>query len=205
MKKLLRQLLVIVVFPAIILFLGYLIVDSINKPVRFEREMKKRQAVAVERLKDIRTLQTAYKTKYGRFTGSLDTLIDFYKNGYITVVRQVGSMDDSLAVAQKRVIRDSIKINVRDTLLKRVGFISDSLRFIPFSGGKEFQMASAIRIISGVSVPLFEAYAPYELLLSGLDRQLIINLRADQIAKNRYPGPKVGSIDAPNNNAGNWE
>jgi hypothetical protein len=38
-----------------------------------------------------------------------------------------------------------------------------------------------------------------------MDRQLTINLYAEQKAKNRFPGPKVGSIDAPNNSAGNWE
>ena len=200
-----KKLLVIVVFPAIILFLGYLCVTSITEPLRFNREVKKRDAIAIERLKDIRTLQVAFKTKYNRFTSSLDTLINFYKDDYIFVVRQVGSMDDSLAVAQKRVYRDTIRIPVRDTLLKRFGFIADSLRWIPFSGGKEIQMEAIIRMVSGVPVPLFEAAVPYDFLLRGMDRQLVVNLKADQIAKNRFPGPKVGSIEAPNNNAGNWE
>jgi len=200
-----KKLLVIVVFPLIILVLGYLIVASISKPVRFNKEVERRQAVAIERLKDIRTLQTAYKSQYNVFTASLDTLIDFYKSGYITIVRQVGSLDDSLAVAQKRVYRDSIPILVRDTLLKRQGFVVDSLRWIPFSDKKEFQMESLIRIVSGVPVPLFEASAPYDDLLFGMDRQLIINLKAEKIDLNRYPGLRVGSIEAPNNSAGNWE
>lgn len=200
-----KKLLVIVILPAIILFLGYLIVNSISKPVRFNNEMKKREAVAIERLKDIRTLQVAYKSKYNRFTSSLDTLISFYKDDVLTIVRQVGSFDDSLAVAQKRVYRDSIPIPVRDTLLKRFGFVADSLKWIPFSGKKEFLMESIIRTVSGVPVPLFEASSPYDNLLLGMDRQLIINLKADKIAMNRYPGLRVGSIEAPNNNAGNWE
>ena len=200
-----KKLLVIVVFPIIILLLGYFIVVSISKPVRFNQELKKREDVAKERLIDIRTLQVAYKTKYGRFTSGLDTLIDFYKNGVLTIVRQIGSLDDSLAVAQKRIFRDSIKINVRDSLIKRPDFIVDSIRFIPFSGGQPFFMESVVRIVSGVPVPLFEAYAPYDFLLKGMDHQLIVNLKADRKAMNRYPGTKVGSIDAPNNNAGNWE
>jgi len=200
-----KKLLVIVVFPIIILFLGYVIVASISKPVRFNKELERRQAVAVERLKDIRTLQVAYKTQYGRFTSGLDTLIDFYKSGQIVVVRQVGSLDDSLAVAQKMVFRDSIRIDVRDTLLKRSDFIADSICWVPFSGGKQFQMEAVVRMVSGVPVPLFEAFAPYDHLLQGMDRQLIINLNADKKLMNRYPGLKVGSIEAPNNNAGNWE
>jgi len=200
-----KKLLVIVVFPVIILLLGYFIVVSISKPVRFNQELKKREAVAIERLKDIRDLQVAYKTKYGRFTSGLDTLIDFYKNGVLTIVKQIGSLDDSLAVAQKRIFRDSIKINVRDTLIKRSNFIIDSLRFIPFSGGQQFFMEAVVRLVSGVPVPLFEACAPYDFLLTGMDHQLIVNLKADRVAASRYPGTKVGSIEAPNNNAGNWE
>jgi hypothetical protein len=38
-----------------------------------------------------------------------------------------------------------------------------------------------------------------------MDHQLIVNLKAESERMNKYPGLKVGSIDAPNNNAGNWE
>ena len=200
-----KKLFVIVILPILIIVLGYLIVDSISKPVRFNRVKKSRETVAIERLKDIRTLQQAYKTKFGQYTESLDSLIDFYKNGEITIIRQIGSYDDSLAVAQKRVFREEINIPVRDTLLKYPGFVIDSIRWIPFSGGKEFEMAAVIRTVSGVPVPLFEATASYDYLLLGMDRQLIINLKADYIDKTGFPGLRVGSIEAPNNNAGNWE
>ena len=46
---------------------------------------------------------------------------------------------------------------------------------------------------------------PYKSLLKGLDNQLRINLDADRKAMNRYEGLQVGSVSAPNNNAGNWE
>ena len=200
-----KKILIIVVMPIIIIVLGYLIYRSVQQPVIFEKQRKIRESVCVERLKDIRTLQVAYKSRFNKFTGDLDTLIDFYKNGEITIVRQIGSMDDSVAVAQKRVFRDSIKISVRDTLLKRPGFIVDSIAYIPFSGGKKMVMKSIIAKVSGVDVPLFEAGASFDYLLQGLERQLIVNLNADRDLQGRYPGLKVGSIDAPNNNAGNWE
>ena len=200
-----KKLFIIVIFPILIVFLGYLIVDSISKPVRFNQEKKRREAVAIERLKDIRTLQATYKSKFGKFTDNLDSLIDFYKNGEITIVRQIGSFDDSLAVAQKRVFRENINIPVRDTLLKYPGFVIDSIRFIPFSGGKQVEMAAVVRIVSGVPVPLFQATAPFDYLLQGMDRQLVINLKADYVDKTGFPGLRVGSVEAPNNNAGNWE
>lgn len=200
-----KKILIFVVLPIIIVVLGYLIYTSIQEPVIFEKNKKFREALAIERLKDIRTLQVAYKTKFGKFTSSLDTLIDFYKNGQLTLIKQIGSMDDSVAVAQKRVFRDSIKIAVKDTLLNRPGFVIDSIAYIPYSGGKKFEMKAIIGKVSGVDVPLFEASAPYDLLLKGLDRQLIINLKSDRESSTRYPGLKVGSIESPNNNAGNWE
>ncbi len=200
-----KKVLTIVVLPIIAIVIGYLIYTSIQEPVIFEKQKKFRESIGIERLKDIRTLQVAYKSKYNKFTSSIDSLIDFYNTGVITVIKQVGSMDDSLAVAQKRVFRDSIKIAVRDTLLKRDGFVVDSLKYIPFSGKKEIEMKAIIGKVSGVDVPLFEANIPYEILLNNLNRQLLINLKSDRELVGKYPGLKVGSIEAPNNNAGNWE
>ena len=80
----------------------------------------------------------------------------------------------------------------------------DSLEFIPFSG-EAVEMSAIINMVSGVKVPLFEAKMPYAALLKGLDEQLIINLEAEKDDQGRYAGLMVGSIDAPNNNAGNWE
>lgn len=200
-----KKVLIIVVLPIIAIVIGYLIYTSIQEPVIFEKQKRFRESIAIERLKDIRTLQVAYKSKHNKFTSSIDSLIDFYNNGQLTVIKQVGSMDDSLAVAQKRVFRDSIKIFVRDTLLKRQGFIIDSIKYIPFSGKQEIEMKAIIGKVSGVDVPLFEANVPFEILLNNLNRQLLINLKSDREAVNKYPGLRVGSIEAPNNNAGNWE
>ncbi|NTV19003.1 MAG: hypothetical protein HGA83_06205 [Bacteroidales bacterium] len=200
-----KKVITYVVLPLIVLVLGYIIYTSIQEPVVFEKQRKYRETIAIERLKDIRTLQVAYKTKYNKFTGSLDSLIDFYNNGIITVVKQVGSLDDSLAVAQKRVFRDSIRIAVKDTLLKRPGFVIDSIAIIPLSGGQKIEMKAIIGKVSGVDVPLFEASIPFDILLKGLNRQLVVNLNSERVNTERYPGLRVGSIEAPNNNAGNWE
>ena len=200
-----KKIVTYVVLPIIIILLGYFIYASIQEPVQFEKQRKFREGVCIERLKDIRTLEVAFKSKHGKFTASLDSLIDFYNNGIITVVRQVGSVGDSVAVAQKRVYRDSIKIAVKDTLLKRDNFVIDSLLFIPFSGGAKFEVAAVVKKVSGVDVPLFEAGALYDHLLLGLKRQLIVNLNADRGTMNKFAGLKVGSIESPNNNAGNWE
>lgn len=223
-----------VVLLAAICGLAYLLYSNIMKPVNFNKEKDSRQAVAVQRLKDIRTLQVAYKSVTGKFNSSVDSLKQFYEAGQMEIVMQIGSMDDSLAVmnteaikkankklkpeqlteklqeayaaGQKVVFSTVTKIPVRDTLFNnRPDFCVDSLKFIPFSGKQPIEMESAIKMVSGVPVPLFEARIPWKSLLKGMDRQLIINLNAESRDLNRYEGLQVGSITAPNNNAGNWE
>ena len=211
--------------------LAWLIVRSIMKPVEFNKQKDAREKVAVQRLKDIRTLQVAYKSVNGKFVSTVDSLKAFYENGEMTIVMQVGSMDDSLAVAHTEQIKKAnrkftnidlynlylagdknlvfsveSKIPVKDTIFRsRTDFVIDSLKTIPFSGGQEVEMTSIIKQVSGVPVPLFEAKMPYKALLKGMDNQLRINLDAERKAQNKYEGLQVGSITAPNNNAGNWE
>ena len=199
-----KKIFTIVILPVIIIVLGFFIVKSLTAPLNFEKDRNFRQLLAIERLKDIRTLQTSYKTEFGKYAENFDTLENFYNNGYITIVRQIGSFDDSVAVAQGRVFRDSMEMAVKDTLLKYPGFNIDSLRWVPLVG-EEFEMRAVVKKVSGVDVPLFEACSPFDVLLKGLNRQLIVNLNEERNITNRYPGIKVGSIDQPNNNAGNWE
>ena len=201
-----KKLLTYFILPLVIIVLGVLIVRSINEPVRFGKEKDARQEVAIQRLKDIREIQTTFKSAFGYYAPVMDTLVDFYNNGKITIVRQIGSMDDSVAVAQKLVRRETIEIFVKDTLFtSRTDFNIDSLRYIPFSGGDTVIMSAVTKMVSGVNVPLFEAKMPFKSLLRDMDRQLIINLIAEREDTERYPGLMVGSVENPNNNAGNWE
>ena len=201
-----KKLLTLFILPVLIIALAFLIVRSINQPVKFNSETEARSKIGIERLKDIRTLQIAFKSTYGRYSPTIDSLVDFYNNGKITIVKQIGSLDDSLAVAKKLIKRENIEVFVRDTLFNdKPNFKIDSLTTIPFSGGDKVIILSTIKSVSGVDVPLFEANMPYSSLLKGLDKQLIINLVSTKEEINRYPGLQVGSITNPNNNAGNWE
>jgi len=227
--KVLNKILTWFILPLCIVGIAYLCVKSVMEPVNFQKQQEAREKVAIQRLKDIRTLQVAFKSETGHFASTVDSLIMFYNGGTIKVVMQVGSNDDSLAVANtaqlKRrnpkitaaemlelykqgaplVFKIESKIAVKDTLCKREDFIPDSLNFIPYSGGQKVMMESTIKTVSGVNVPLFEASMPYKALLYGMDNQLIVNLVAEREDTDRYPGLKVGSIASPNNNAGNWE
>lgn len=220
-----------VVLLAVIAYLVYAIYSSIMEPVNFNKQKDYRESVAIQRLKDIRTLQVAYKSVNGKFTSDIDSLKMFYETGEMAIVMQVGSNDDSVAVlhtanvkkANRKITNEDLykmylagdhnlvfsienKVPVRDTLFNgREDFIIDSLKTIPFSGGVPITMEATVRMVSGVPVPLFEAKMAYRDLLKGLDNQLRINLDAERRDQNKYEGLQVGSISAPNNNAGNWE
>ena len=84
--KVFKKVLVYLIFPLAIIGLVYLIVESVMEPVRFNNEKAAREQVAIQRLKDIRTLQNAYKTENGKFTASFDTLKSFYTDSSMTVV-----------------------------------------------------------------------------------------------------------------------
>ena len=226
-----KKLFTIVLFPIIIIGLVFLVYSSISKPVKFDKERDARKAVAIQQLKDIRDLEVGFKSVYNHFTADVDSLKEFYLNGKMKVELQVGSPDDSAAVANTERIRKANKkitnvqlyemyqkgeknlvftieseVPTKETILVgRNDFDINKIGVIPFSGGDKVQMAAVVKTVSGVQVPLFEAKMPYNSLLKGMDHQLIVNLNADMTDTDRYPGLMVGSIDNPNNNAGNWE
>lgn len=229
MNSILKKVLTFLILPACIAGLTYALVSSIMEPVHFEKHREYRKDIAVQRLKDIRELQVAYKNVNGKYTADIDSLITFYKEGKMKVVMQIGSQDDSVAVAntkalkarkprikpeemlklynegQSLVFKIENEVPVRDTLFNnREHFVIDSLAFIPFCGDSII-MASTVKKVSGVNVPLFEASMPYKSLLKGLNNQLRVNLDAQCEDQGKYKGLQVGSISAPNNNAGNWE
>ena len=230
MNKIIRNIVCVLLF-FVCCGLVYAIYSSIMQPVNFNKEKDYREEIAVQRLKDIRTLQVAYKGVHNRFVSTVDSLKEFYNNGEMSIIMQVGSNDDSVAVAHTEAIKKAnrkitsadllklyqsgdknlvfsveTKVPVRDTLFNgRNDFCIDSLKYIPFSGKQPVEMEAIIKQVSGVPVPLFEAKMPYKKLLKGLDNQLRINLDAERRNQNKYDGLQVGSISAPNNNAGNWE
>jgi len=57
----------------------------------------------------------------------------------------------------------------------------------------------------GIHIPLVEVRAHYNTYLHDLDDQERVNLIDKEEQLDHYPGIKFGSIDEPNNNAGNWE
>ena len=205
-----------IILALVIVALVYVIYDQISTPIRFENELKARKAQVIERIKDIRTAQRAYKSKYQRFTGDFDTLAAFILADTLEMERKIVDEDDSVGMAQlKKAGKKNVekfKVAVIDTIFSPKVLTKadvEQLRFIPGTDNKAqyIMEAGLIATESKVVIPVVECRAPYKMFLdTSIYRQEIINLIDDDTNNfNRYPGVKFGSMEAANNEAGNWE
>ena len=222
-----------IVLAAIALLLVYICYESIQGPVRFENEKNIRDKAVQARLLDIRKAQAEYSNTHDRqYTDNFDSLIYFVKNQKLPLVFKKGVLSDAqlesgLTEAKAMAIinkakktgkydevkkngledfsRDTTWVAVIDTIFPK-GFNADSLRYVPFGNGVQFQMDTLTQIArSGAPICLLEVKAPYEAYLGDLDKQEIINLKDQQQQLNKYCGLKIGDLETANNNAGNWE
>lgn len=186
--------------------LAYFIVIGINKPIKFEEQRVKRFNMTIDKLKDIRTAQVAYKEVNGFYTPDFDTLVEFIKKENIRVVRAIGFVPDTLTEAEALklglISRDTFYVPIIDSLFKHIKYPIESIGVIPTgTKGKFIMDTAAVMTGSGVEVKVFQCYALNKDILDGLDKQLIINYNA---LKNDTC-LRVGSLLEANNNAGNWE
>ena len=187
----------------IILVLAYFVYESILTPVRFKKDVDRRSEAVINHLKDIRTVEMTFKSMYGKYSKSFDTLIDFVNTSEIPVVKMIPDPTDTTFT---KTIRDTLGYrSVRDSLFGlRENFNPNNLKFIPFTKGKIFEINAGVIEKGGVKVNVFEVKAPYAEFLKDLDHQMVINLIAGREQLERYAGIKVGSM-AEASTDGNWE
>ena len=82
----------------------------------------------------------------------------------------------------------------------------NNLRYIPYGKGAQFEIQVCNHEdSSGKVYDLLEVKAPLDAYLEGMDSQEVANWRAEQERQEKYAGLKIGDLETPNNNAGNWE
>ncbi len=205
-----------ILFVFIIIILGYLIVESIMEPIRFNQEVEVRERATIDRLINIREAQKAYKDIYKRYTGSFDTLIAFLDTGSFSVVRAIGTIPEEwleelgLDKARERALKEGVisrevtKVPVLDSLFG-ASYPIDSLRFVPYTENVEFTMESSeILTSSNLVVQVVEVSVLYDDLLNGLDKQLVVNYKDERMKIVGFEGVKFGSLEE-GTLTGNWE
>ncbi len=211
MKKIAQILLAVVIVAFV-----YVIYKQISTPIRFENDLKSKSAQVIERIKDIRTAERAYKSKYQKFTADWDTLANFILNETLEMERKLVDEDDSVGLAllkkQGKKNVEKFTVAVIDTIFSPKKLSKEeilNMRYIPTTNNQaQFILeAGQITTESKIVIPVVECRAPYIMFLDTVAyRQEIINRIDDDVNNfNRYPGIKFGSMDAGNNEAGNWE
>ena len=201
MKKIIIQILL----AAAALYLGYMCYQSVQNPIQFQKLKKQRYDRVIQKLKDIRTAQDAFKSIHGTYTSSFDSLINFVKYDSL----KTEGMTEQDALKKGLIIRDTMRVSALEQLFGK-NYPIDDLRYVPFTKKKhEFLMGTnMIWTDSGIEVPVFEARISNMVIFEDLFDEYedaILEENGERIRLNKYPGLKVGSVQEANNNVGNWE
>lgn len=185
----------------LVIGLSYALYSAIMNPIRFNKEKNTRSADVIERLKDVRKAQLAFKEVNRYYASNFDELIPLIDTGLFTIVQR---RDEELKFYNKIYREYQLKDT---TYIDTLGFASikdsifgenyniQNLRFIPHAQGTELELRAG-KIKSGsLTVQVFEAKAPKEEYLKGLDEDLVKNAAKDLL---------VGSMTSAKIN-GNWE
>ncbi len=189
------------------IILAYFVFNSIDSEVEFRKVAKERIAENVQKLKDLRQVQIAYKKVNDTYANNFEALIDFLENGSMVIVKAIGETPDSLTDAQALelgiISRDTAYVLAKETVFDEAYLSSRNGKYplnlttltnIPHS--EELYSVDAGRVEKGkVMVQVFEISTTYSAVFTGLD--------AENKSYELENLLKVGSMDEASIN-GNW-
>lgn len=179
----------------LVIYTGYRFYNALKEPIEFDIESKQRMSSAVDRLKDIRKAQEAWKKKHGSYTANLDSLIEMVKIDSFKVITAIGDKNDSLAVARKQVKEVVSYVMISDSLY--AGDISriSAMKYVPYTKPPvAFEAYQGEIVKNTVDVKVFEVSTPFTTLYNGLDDEYF----------DKYGILRVGSRTEATT-SGNWE
>lgn len=195
----------------LIVFFAYKVYGSINGPIEFNKVKNERYLKVIDRLKDIRNVQIAYKSVNGIYCDNFDSLVKFVDNAQYTLIQK----RDSSFLEYDRTFRIDMlrEVIVIDTL----GFASvkdslfgDSERYkfmaqVPIDGVNEtFKIKSDIIDKNGYNVPVFEVRVSKDIVLFDQNKDLLKQEKG-LMSVDGVNGPDIvlGSLTEVSSN-GNW-
>ena len=191
--------------------LGYMIYRSVTGPIEFDEIKKERYAEVIDRLKDIRNAQEAYKSVNGRFSNDFESLIKFVDTGKYVITTQ---RDSSYMEYDKNYGIDMLKevkiidtlgyIPVRDSLFAGSERYKDLMKVPHATNNETFTMKADFLEQSGYRAPVFEAKVAKSVILSDQPADLLTRENA-QVSVEEVNGNeiKVGSLTKVST-SGNW-
>lgn len=199
-----------IVLWAIILFLGYSTYKSVYGEIEFNQLKEKRYAVVIEKLKDIRDSQLAYKTVNGKFTDNWDELVNFIETGKYTITQRRDSTIIDAELTRRfggvETTRDIVVIDTLGTVPVKDSLFGADTRYKTMMNVPVGQPGAKFKLQAGKldEIPVFEASVDKSVLLFDQDKNLLAK-ENQVISVDGVNGPtlKVGSMTEVNTN-GNW-
>ena len=191
--------------------LGYLIYQSVTGPIEFNKVKQERYAKVINKLKDIRKSQEAYKTVNKRYAKDFNSLIKFIDTGNYTITQQ---RDSSYMEFDKTYQIDMLKeikiidtlgtVSVKDSLFKSDTRYKNLMDIPNAKNGEKIEMKAAVIEKSGYRAPVFEAKVDKSIILYDQPKTLLDKEKAE-IGVDEVNGAfiKVGSLDEVST-SGNW-
>ena len=189
------------------IILAYFVYNSINSEVEFQQVAKVRVAENVQKLKDLRQVQIAYKKVNNTYSNNFESLIDFLENDSMTIVKAIGETPDSLTDVQALelgiISRDTAYVLAKETVFDEAYLSSrndkfpldlSSLTTVPHSD-QNYSVDAGMVEKGKVVVQVFEISTTYGAVFTGLD--------AENKSFELGNLLKVGSMDEASLN-GNW-
>jgi hypothetical protein len=194
------------------IFFAYKIYDSINGPIKFNQTKNKRYAKVIDRLKDIRKSQIAYKDVKGTFSNNFDSLVKFVDEGYFTLIEKRDSSymeyDRTYRIDMLRevIVIDTLgSVSVKDSLFKNTNRYQD-MAYIPIDGVRDSMFTINAEVINknGYNVPVFEVKVSKNVILFDQNADLV-QQENETVSVDGVNGPAIvlGSLSNVSTN-GNW-
>ncbi|MBR9855009.1 MAG: hypothetical protein GYB37_10610 [Algicola sp.] len=201
----------VILFGVLSIFLGFKIYDSINAPIEFNKVRNERFSKVIDKLKDIRDSQEAYKTVNGKYAGNFESLIQFIDTGNYTITTQRDSSfmryDRAYQIDMQKdtVIVDTLgTVKVKDSLFGADNRYKNMME-VPYAQNNEkFEMKADIIDKSGYKAPVFEAKVKKNVVLYDQPQDLVEKENSYQsVEEVNGTEIKVGSLTDVSTN-GNW-
>lgn len=183
---------------AVIALIIWLLVVNIREPIAFKKEKEIRENAVIEKLKEIRTAQDLYRSITGSFSGSFDSLKHTLQTDSFMIVNVMGDPDDP--DNPEPITYDTTYLPAMDSVMT-LGINLDSLRYVPYGEGAEFEIQADTIEYQKTEVQVVEV---------GVQRKTFMGPYADvrfgKYDNNYDPNGrlKFGDMNSPNT-AGNWE
>ena len=180
--------------------------ENLFNKVKNERYLK-----VIDRLKDIRNAQIAYKSVNGLYSDNFDSLVKFIDSAQFTIIEK----RDSSYMQYDRVYRiDMLRevivvdtlgfVSVKDSLFKNSNSYKN-MAFVPIDGtDSKFQLKADIIDKNGYNVPVFEVRVSKDIILFDQNKDLL-SQEKETVSVDGVNGPDLvlGSLTDVSTN-GNW-